>query len=106
MPRVLEAVATAPQPTATLERVLNLLEAVARRSVYLALLARSSAGAGATGEAVRRQRLDRQHLTRYPLLLDDLLNPATLYAPLDRRQLARNWSNSWRAFRRMTPKKC
>ncbi|HOW61502.1 MAG TPA: bifunctional [glutamate--ammonia ligase]-adenylyl-L-tyrosine phosphorylase/[glutamate--ammonia-ligase] adenylyltransferase, partial [Candidatus Contendobacter sp.] len=39
LPPVLRAVAAAPEPTPTLERVLNLLEAVARRSVYLALLA-------------------------------------------------------------------
>jgi glutamate-ammonia-ligase adenylyltransferase len=45
MPRVLEAVAAEPRPTATLERVLNLLEAVARRSVYLGAAGRSSAGA-------------------------------------------------------------
>ncbi|HOW76460.1 MAG TPA: bifunctional [glutamate--ammonia ligase]-adenylyl-L-tyrosine phosphorylase/[glutamate--ammonia-ligase] adenylyltransferase, partial [Candidatus Competibacteraceae bacterium] len=38
MPRVLEGVAITAQPTATLERILNLLETVARRSVYLALL--------------------------------------------------------------------
>jgi [glutamine synthetase] adenylyltransferase / [glutamine synthetase]-adenylyl-L-tyrosine phosphorylase len=29
-----------------------------------------------------------KHLTRYPLLLDDLLSPASLYAPLDRPGLA------------------
>jgi glutamate-ammonia-ligase adenylyltransferase len=88
MPRVLEAVATAPQPTATLERILNLLEAVARRSVYLALLTDQPQALAQLVKLFAASGWIAQHLTRYPLLLDDLLNPATLYAPLDRQQLA------------------
>ncbi|MFZ1829178.1 MAG: bifunctional [glutamate--ammonia ligase]-adenylyl-L-tyrosine phosphorylase/[glutamate--ammonia-ligase] adenylyltransferase [Candidatus Competibacteraceae bacterium] len=88
MPRVLEAVATAPQPTATLERILNLLEAVARRSVYLALLTDQPQALTQLVKLFAASGWIAQHLTRYPLLLDDLLNPATLYAPLDRQQLA------------------
>ncbi len=88
MPRVLEAVATAPQPTATLERILNLLETVARRSVYLALLTDQPQALTQLVKLFAASGWIAQHLTRYPLLLDDLLNPAALYAPLDRQQLA------------------
>jgi glutamate-ammonia-ligase adenylyltransferase len=88
MPRVLEAVATAPQPTATLERILNLLETVARRSVYLALLTDQPQALMQLVKLFAASGWIAQHLTRYPLLLDDLLNPAALYAPLDRQQLA------------------
>jgi glutamate-ammonia-ligase adenylyltransferase len=84
----LRAVAAAPEPTATLERVLNLLEAVARRSVYLALLADHPHTLAHLVKLCAASGWIAAHLARYPLLLDDLLNPATLYAPLDRRQLA------------------
>ncbi|MCB1821984.1 MAG: bifunctional [glutamate--ammonia ligase]-adenylyl-L-tyrosine phosphorylase/[glutamate--ammonia-ligase] adenylyltransferase, partial [Candidatus Competibacteraceae bacterium] len=88
LPNVLEAVATALQPTATLERVLNLLEAVARRSVYLALLADQPQALAQLVKLCAASGWIARHLARYPLLLDDLLSPATLYAPLDRTQLA------------------
>ncbi|MCP5158441.1 MAG: bifunctional [glutamate--ammonia ligase]-adenylyl-L-tyrosine phosphorylase/[glutamate--ammonia-ligase] adenylyltransferase [Gammaproteobacteria bacterium] len=88
IPRVLEATTVVPQPTVTLERVLNLLEAVARRSVYLALLADQPQALAQLIKLCAASSWIAQHLTRYPLLLDDLLSPAVLYAPLDRRQLA------------------
>ncbi|HRX71381.1 MAG: bifunctional [glutamate--ammonia ligase]-adenylyl-L-tyrosine phosphorylase/[glutamate--ammonia-ligase] adenylyltransferase [Candidatus Competibacteraceae bacterium] len=88
IPNVLEAAATMPQPTATLERILNLLEAVARRSVYLALLADHPQALAQLVKLCAASGWIARHLSRYPLLLDDLLNPATLYAPLDRSQLA------------------
>jgi len=88
MPRVLEAVAATGQPAATLERILNLLETVARRSVYLALLTDQPQALTQLVKLFAASGWIAQHLTRYPLLLDDLLNPAVLYAPLDRQQLA------------------
>ncbi len=88
LPPVLRAVAATPQPTVTLERVLNLLEAVARRSVYLALLADHPHTLTHLVKLCAASGWIGAHLARYPLLLDDLLNPAMLYAPLDRRQLA------------------
>ncbi len=88
MPCVLAAVAAAPQPTATLERVLDLLESIARRSVYLALLADHPQALAQLVKLCAASGWIGKHLARYPLLLDDLLNPAILYAPLDRRQLA------------------
>ncbi len=88
VPRVLEAVAATPQPAATLERVFDLLEAVARRSVYLALLADHPQALAQLVKLCAASGWIGTHLARYPLLLDDLLNPAVLYAPLDRSQLA------------------
>jgi glutamate-ammonia-ligase adenylyltransferase len=88
LPPVLRAVAAAPQPTATLDRVINLLEAVARRSVYLALLADHPQTLAHLVKLCAASGWISAHLARFPLLLDDLLNPAVLYAPLDRQQLA------------------
>lgn len=87
LPRVLEAVVAAPQPAATLERVLILLESIARRSVYLTLLADHPSALAQLVRLCAASSWIGKHLARYPLLLDDLLNPAVLYAPLDRRQL-------------------
>jgi glutamate-ammonia-ligase adenylyltransferase len=64
------------------------LEAVARRSVYLALLADHPQVLAQLVKLFAASGWIAQHLVRYPLLLDDLLNPTTLYAPLDRPQLA------------------
>ena len=88
LPPVLRAVAVAPEPTATLERVLNLLETVARRSVYLALLADHPHTLEHLVKLCAASSWIGAHLARYPLLLDDLLNPAVLYAPLNRQRLA------------------
>ena len=88
VPRVLDAVVATPQPAVTLERVLRLLEAVARRSVYLALLADHPQVLAQLIKLFAASGWIAQHLVRYPLLLDDLLNPGVLYAPLDREKLA------------------
>ena len=88
LPRVLEAVAATPQPAATLERVLDLLETVARRSVYLALLVDHPQALAQLVKLCAASGWIGKHLTRYPLLLDDLLSPTSLYAPLDRLGLA------------------
>lgn len=87
LPLALQATAATAQPTATLERVLVLLEGVARRSVYLALLADHPHTLEHLVKLCAASGWIGAHLARYPLLLDDLLNPAALYAPLDRRQL-------------------
>lgn len=73
----------------TLHRVSAVVEAVARRSVYLTLL-RENPGA-------RRQLVQlcaaspwiADELAQHPALLDELLDPATLYAPPDRAGIAR-----------------
>jgi glutamate-ammonia-ligase adenylyltransferase len=87
LPQMLRAVAASPQPTATLERILKLLEAVARRSVYLALLADHPHALAHLIKLCAASGWISTHLARFPLLLDDLLNPALLYAPLDRQHL-------------------
>lgn len=89
LPKVLRAAAGTAHTNATAERLLDLLEAIARRSVYLALLAEQPAALAQLVKLCAASSWIARHLTRYPLLLDDLLNPALLYAPLDARQLER-----------------
>ena len=72
----------------TLYRVSTVVEAVARRSVYLTLL---SENPGARRQLVRLCAASpwvADELAHYPALLDELLDPATLYAPPDRAGIA------------------
>ncbi len=88
LPMLIGAVGAVVQPTTTLQRVIGLLEAVAGRSAYLALLVENPMALSqlvqlcAAGPWIARQ------LTRHPILLDELLDPRSLYAPLDKSALA------------------
>ncbi len=84
MPLLLSAVTAADQSERTLERLLQLLEAVARRSVYLALLAEHPQALSQLVKLCAASPWIARHITHYPLLLDELLDPRTLYAPPDR----------------------
>ena len=87
LPLLLKAVTKVTHPAVTLERITRLLEAVARRSVYLALLTERPVALAQLVKLCAASIWIAEHLARCPLLLDDLLNPASLYAPLDRTQL-------------------
>ncbi len=87
MPLVLEAIAGCDEPGVTLERVLKLLEAITRRTSYIALLMESPI---ALSQLVRLSSVSpwiAGQLTRHPLLLDELLDPRRLYSPLHREEL-------------------
>lgn len=88
IPLLLPAVGTATPSAITLERIVVLLEAIARRSVYLALLIESPVALAQLVKLCAASVWIAQYLGRYPLLLDDLLNPAKLYHPLNRSELA------------------
>jgi glutamate-ammonia-ligase adenylyltransferase len=81
IPLLLGAVAVAPGPSVTLERILQLLEAIGRRSVYLALLVENPLVLSQLVKLCAASSWIAKSLSRYPLLLDDLLDPATLYHP-------------------------
>ncbi|PWV62507.1 bifunctional [glutamate--ammonia ligase]-adenylyl-L-tyrosine phosphorylase/[glutamate--ammonia-ligase] adenylyltransferase [Plasticicumulans acidivorans] len=81
MPRLLTALGKVEQPSRTLDRLLPLLEAIARRSVYLALLFESPVALDQLVTLASASPRITEQLTRFPVLLDELLNPAALYAP-------------------------
>jgi glutamate-ammonia-ligase adenylyltransferase len=68
----------------TLERILRLLESIARRSVYLTLLVENPLALSQLVKLCAASVWLSKYLTRYPLLLDDLMDPDTLYHPPDR----------------------
>lgn len=87
MPMVLGVVGKAAQPELTLKRTLDLLEAIASRNVYLTLLAENPLALSQLVKLAAASSWIASYLARFPLLLDELLDPRTLYAPLSKAEL-------------------
>lgn len=87
MPLLISAAAGGEHPDITLTRLLDLVEAVARRSVYLALLVENPLALSQLVKLFAASPWIARYLTRHPLLLDELMDPRTLYAPPEREPL-------------------
>ncbi|MGQ9659839.1 MAG: bifunctional [glutamate--ammonia ligase]-adenylyl-L-tyrosine phosphorylase/[glutamate--ammonia-ligase] adenylyltransferase [Thermochromatium sp.] len=87
MPRVLDVAAGCAQPDLALERVLRVLEAIVRRSAYLAMLAEHPLILTHLVQLSSLSPWFADQIGRHPLLLDELLDPRRLYAPLRRDSL-------------------
>lgn len=81
---------TAPEHAAV--RLLDLIEAIAQRSAYLALLAEYPDTLARVARMVAASPWAAQYLTQHPLLLDSLIDWRTLFEPLDFAQVARQLS--------------
>ena len=89
MPLLLAASAACDNPDETLRRVVSLIEAIARRSAYLALLVENPMALSQLVKLCSASPWIATYLARYPLLLDELLDPRALYAPLEKAVLER-----------------
>ena len=89
MPLLLEAVGQSESADAALPRVLNLLEAVARRTAYIALLIENPMVLSQLVKLAGISPWVAGMLTRHPILLDELLDPRRLYSPLKRDELCK-----------------
>ncbi len=87
MPLLLRAVAKLDNAAETLGRILILLEAIAGRNVYFTLLAEHPLALSQLVKLASASSWIVNHIARHPLLLDELLDPRSLYAPLSRGQL-------------------
>ncbi|MGD8497836.1 MAG: bifunctional [glutamate--ammonia ligase]-adenylyl-L-tyrosine phosphorylase/[glutamate--ammonia-ligase] adenylyltransferase, partial [Chromatiales bacterium] len=87
MPLLIGAVGGCERPHVTLARVLDLLSMIARRTVYLSLLTESPMALSQLVRLCAASPWIASHLAKHPLLLDGLLDPRTLYTPLDRAAL-------------------
>ncbi|HXZ51096.1 MAG TPA: bifunctional [glutamate--ammonia ligase]-adenylyl-L-tyrosine phosphorylase/[glutamate--ammonia-ligase] adenylyltransferase [Burkholderiales bacterium] len=83
VPALARAAGATPDPDATLARGLDLVEAVARRAAYLALLAEHPEALERIARIVSASSWAAEFVTRHPLLLDELLDDRVLYAPPD-----------------------
>lgn len=87
LPLVLARVAATGAPDLTLARVLQVLEAVIGRTAYLDLLAENPAVLDQLVLLCGKSPWFAERTARHPLLLDELLDPRRLFAPLERADL-------------------
>lgn len=80
LPLLLGAVLEAEAPTRTFGRVLEVIEAIAGRSAYLALLVEHPMALSQLVSLCAASPWITEQLARYPLLLDELLDPRQLYS--------------------------
>jgi len=84
MPLVLHAAAAADPPLTVLKRLGGLLEAIAGRTTYLSLLLENPMALSQLSQLCAASSWVATQLTQHPVLLDELLDPRSLYAPLDK----------------------
>ncbi|MCU7852262.1 MAG: bifunctional [glutamate--ammonia ligase]-adenylyl-L-tyrosine phosphorylase/[glutamate--ammonia-ligase] adenylyltransferase [Candidatus Thiodiazotropha sp. (ex Monitilora ramsayi)] len=84
MPLLLDAVGRSEKSDITLQRVLDLLEAVVQRTAYIALLVENPMVLSQLVKLMGVSPWIANLLSRHPILLDELLDPRRLYSPLKR----------------------
>ena len=82
-PALARAARATPDPDATLARGVDLIEAIATRAAYLALLAEHPEALERVARIIGASSWAAEFITRHPLLLDELLDDRLLYAPAD-----------------------
>ncbi len=87
MPLLLGAAAAVEDPDRAVGRLLDLVEHIAGRSVYLALLVENPLALSQLVRLCAASAWIAGYVKKYPLLLDELLDPRSLYAPPDRPEL-------------------
>ncbi len=94
LPKLIELAVDSKQPVTALSRALAVTEKVLRRSAYLALLNENQNALSRLVDLCARSQYIADQIARYPVLLDELLDPgiyadgvtkADLYAELQRR---------------------
>jgi len=87
MPMLIRGVGAVDDPEKTLKRILGLIEAIAGRSAYLALLVENPLALSQLIKLAAASTWVVAYISRYPLLLDELLDVRSLYAPLSKEHL-------------------
>ena len=82
----------------TLNRLMDFFEAIARRSAYLALLTEYPHSLLRVIRMMAASEWASKYLTRHPVLLDELLDEATLHTPPDWSQFANECERQLAAF--------
>ncbi|MCG9025889.1 bifunctional [glutamate--ammonia ligase]-adenylyl-L-tyrosine phosphorylase/[glutamate--ammonia-ligase] adenylyltransferase [Laribacter hongkongensis] len=83
IPALIEVAASHGNPDETLMRILGLMEAISRRSSYLALLSEYPQTLRRVASLCSSSPWVSNYLTRHPILLDELLDARVLYAEPD-----------------------
>ncbi|MBW2163926.1 MAG: bifunctional [glutamate--ammonia ligase]-adenylyl-L-tyrosine phosphorylase/[glutamate--ammonia-ligase] adenylyltransferase, partial [Deltaproteobacteria bacterium] len=90
IPLVLKEAAGTEQPDLALKRTLDLIESIERRTCYLSLLLENSDALSHLIRLCSRGAWIATLISRHPVLLDELLDPLTLYSPPDRPSLEKD----------------
>lgn len=88
MPQVVAAASATQDPIQTLRRVINIVESIGRRSSYYALLVEYSPVLTQLVRLCAASPWITSYLAQHPVLLDELLDPRTLYRPAKHPELA------------------
>jgi glutamate-ammonia-ligase adenylyltransferase len=83
VPALARAAAATPDPQETIARGADLIEAIASRASYLALLAENPTALERVARIIGASSWAASFVTRHPLLLDELLDDRVLYAPVE-----------------------
>jgi [glutamine synthetase] adenylyltransferase / [glutamine synthetase]-adenylyl-L-tyrosine phosphorylase len=92
IPIILKSTSRSPQPDLVLKRLIALVETIQRRTNYVSLLLENP---GALEHLIRLANASPWIITflaRHPVLLDELIDPRTLYAPPEKDALRENLS--------------
>ncbi|MCP5335873.1 MAG: bifunctional [glutamate--ammonia ligase]-adenylyl-L-tyrosine phosphorylase/[glutamate--ammonia-ligase] adenylyltransferase [Oceanospirillaceae bacterium] len=88
MPLLLAAIWRLETPLITLERILPLTEAILRRSAYMVLLVENPQAMTQLVKLCQASPWIANAITQAPILLDELLSPASLYQPPGKSEMA------------------
>ena len=83
VPLMVKAAAGQKNPDQSLKRMLDLLDAVSRRSAYLSLLREYPRALDQIAKLAGASSWASEYLRLHPILLDELLDMRNLYSPLD-----------------------
>jgi glutamate-ammonia-ligase adenylyltransferase len=81
MPRFLKEAGQCDHPLSTMRRITDLIKTIERRSSYLALLLENPTALSHLVKLSNASPWIASFLARHPVLLDELLDPRTLYQP-------------------------
>jgi len=87
MPRFLKEIGTCENPLITLRRIIDLIKAIERRTSYLALLLENPTALSHLVKLSNASPWIASFLAHHPVLLDELLDPRTLYQPPQKNEM-------------------
>jgi glutamate-ammonia-ligase adenylyltransferase len=87
MPLFLMETSRADQPDLTLGRIIDILASIGRRTTYLALLAENPTVLQHLVRLAGASHFIATFLARHPVLLDELIDPRTLFSPPERAEM-------------------
>jgi glutamate-ammonia-ligase adenylyltransferase len=88
MPLLLGAAGRTANPVDVLKKLLRLVESIASRKAYLSLLVENPLALSQLVKLAAASSWIAGFIGQHPILLDELLDPRTLYAPLSREALS------------------